>query len=124
MKTMLVGINPWGVVGMAPYYLKSYYAGRVDADDARNILIEGYDVDTDQLRATDDIIAAAPDLVGFSCYVWNVEQILDICAAIRPALPHTKIILGGPEASPRALELMNKNAALDVIAVGEGEITF
>lgn len=124
MKTFLVGLNPWGIVGMAPYYLKSYYAGRIDAEGARDITIAGYDVDCELQSATAEIIDAAPDVLGFSCYVWNVEQILDICSTVRHELRHTKIILGGPEASPRAVELMTKNTALDIIAVGEGEITF
>ena len=112
MKTMLVGLNPWGIVGMAPYYLKSYYAGRVDADVARNISIAGFDVECDQQRATGEIIDAAPDVLGFSCYVWNIEQILRICSDIRAELPYTKIILGGPEASPRAVELMKSRGYL------------
>jgi len=124
MKSLLVGLNPWGIVGMAPYYLKSYYAGCVDADDARNISIAGYDVDCDLQRATGEIIEAGPDVLGFSCYVWNVEQILDICSSVRAELPHTRIFLGGPEASPRAVELLTKNDAVDLVAVGEGEITF
>jgi len=124
MKTMLVGLNPGGIVGMAPYYLKSYYAGRVDAEAARNITIVGYDVGCDHLLAQREIVHAAPDVLGFSCYVWNVEQILELCADIRRDLPHAKIVLGGPEASPRATELMTKYPMLDVVAVGEGEVTF
>lgn len=124
MRTMLVGLNPSGIVGMAPYYLKSYYAGRVDAVGAQKVSVRGYDVACDQQRATDEIIDAAPDVLGFSCYVWNIDPVLEICSAVRAERPRTKIILGGPEVSARAVELMHKSAALDVIAVGEGEITF
>ena len=124
MKSILVGLNPGGIVGMAPYFLKSWYAGRVDADDARNLRIAGYDVGCDRQRATDDILSEAPEVLGFSCYVWNIEEILKICADVAAELPETRIVLGGPEVSPRALELMHKHRAVDAIAVGEGEMTF
>jgi uncharacterized Fe-S cluster-containing radical SAM superfamily protein len=124
MNTLLIGLNPGGIVGMAPYFLKSWYAGRMDERDARNIRITGYDVGCDRQRATDDVLRVAPDVLGFSCYVWNVEEVLRICADVRAELPHTRIVLGGPEASPRALELMHKHSAVDAVAVGEGEITF
>jgi radical SAM superfamily enzyme YgiQ (UPF0313 family) len=124
MKTTLVGLNPSGIVGMAPYYLKSYYAGRMDAEDARNINIVGYDVAADLQRPIREILAAPPEVLGFSCYVWNMEEILAVCEAIRPELPATRIVLGGPEASPRAVELMRKHDAIDAVVVGEGEQTF
>ncbi len=124
MKTLLVGLNPYGIVGMAPYYLKSYYAGKVNPANGNNVSIVGYDVDSQQLHAAEDICREAPDVLGFSCYVWNIEQVLEICASIHNRLPETRIVLGGPEVSPRARELMRKNDAIDLIAVGEGEITF
>ena len=124
MKSILVGLNPGGIVGMAPYFLKSWYAGRMDPDDAQNLEIAGYDIGCDRQRASDDILRAAPDVLGFSCYVWNVETILEICADVHAELPETNIVLGGPEASPRALELMHEHSAIDAVAVGEGEITF
>jgi radical SAM superfamily enzyme YgiQ (UPF0313 family) len=124
MKTVLVGLNPGGIVGMAPFYLKSWYAGRVDAENARGVDIVGYDVGCDRRRATDDLLRAAPDAVGFSCYVWNVEEVLQICADLRPQLTHTRIVLGGPEVSARAAEVLYAHPAVDAVAVGEGEITF
>jgi hypothetical protein len=124
MKTQLVGLNPDGIVGMAPYYLKSYYMGKVDPVNGRDVLITGYDVNHECKLATNDICNQAPDVLAFSCYVWNMEQVLDICAKVRRHLPKTTILLGGPEASPRAMELLPKHSSVDIIAVGEGEITF
>ncbi len=124
MKTLLVGLNPDGIVGMAPYYLKSYFAGKSVDPMGSDIVIKGYDVDRQLALATEDICREAPDILGFSCYVWNMEQVLDICSLIRTRLPDTEIVLGGPEVSPRAQELMRKHDSIDIVAVGEGEITF
>jgi radical SAM superfamily enzyme YgiQ (UPF0313 family) len=124
MKTLLVGVNPYGIVGMAPYYLKSYCKGKVDREDRHEIRIEGYDVELDARRIAASICDAAPDVVGFSCYVWNMEKVLEVCPEIRRRSPGTRIVFGGPEVSPRAQDLLRQNAEVDVIAIGEGEMTF
>ena len=124
MKTQLVGLNPDGIVGMALYYLKSYYMGKVDPVNSRDILISGYDVYRECELATNEICNYAPDLLAFSCYVWNMEEVLAICSNERKHLPGTTILLGGPEASARAVELLKKNSSIDIVGVGEGEITF
>lgn len=66
----------------------------------------------------------SPDLIGFSCYLWNIEKILRLCRALKKIRPRIQIVLGGPEASPRAGELLAKETSVDVIVRGEGEVTF
>src|SRR5438105_11771895 len=41
-----------------------------------------------------------PWLVGFTCYVWNIERTLWIARELKRLLPHTRIVLGGPEITP------------------------
>ena len=43
-----------------------------------------------------DILAAEPDVVGLSCYVWNVQTLMAVAAAIKARRPAAKIVLGGP----------------------------
>jgi radical SAM superfamily enzyme YgiQ (UPF0313 family) len=124
MRTVLGTVSPYGVTGMAPYYLKSYYVGKVDPAASRDIVVLGYDVVQDDLLVARDICGQAPDVVGFSCYIWNIEKVLRLCQIIRAWMPRTHIVLGGPEVAPRAIELVQGDPALDVIAVGEGEVTF
>ena len=40
------------------------------------------------------IVAAAPAVVGFSCYIWNIDATLALCAALKQALPHVMIEIG------------------------------
>src|SRR5437763_5484956 len=117
MKTLLVGLNPDGIVGMAPYYLKSYYVGKFDSSQSSNIAITGYDVNTECDIAVDAITRQAPDLLAFSCYVWNMEQVLSICDTLRKQLPHMLILLCGPEVSPRAKSLLENHSCIDIVAV-------
>jgi|TARA_B100000315_G_C14573929_1_gene586981 radical SAM superfamily enzyme YgiQ (UPF0313 family) len=60
-----------------------------------------------------------PDVVGFSTYIWNINEILSIIQQIDAIT-----ILGGPQVSGIERELLQKNAAIDFIVTGEGEISF
>ncbi|HWR19484.1 MAG TPA: DUF4080 domain-containing protein [Clostridia bacterium] len=67
------------------------------------------------------IVAAAPCVAGFSCYIWNIDATLALCTALRQVLPHVIIVLGGPEVSYCAKEVLKNNAQVDYILSGEGE---
>ena len=45
----------------------------------------------------DRIVNTNPSLVGFSCYMWNIESFLEIAKQLKKRLPDTRILLGGPE---------------------------
>ncbi len=66
----------------------------------------------------------SPKVVGFSCYIWNISCVLQVAADLRKVLPEVKILLGGPEVSYDATQLLEKYPFVDVILVGEGEATF
>lgn len=70
-----------------------------------------------------DIYRGNYDIIGFSCYIWNIEPILKICSSLKAANPKLKIILGGPEVSFDSIELIKKNKFIDFIIKGEGENT-
>lgn len=72
----------------------------------------------------ENIILKNPDAVGFSCYIWNIEKILEIAENIKKILPNCFIFLGGPEVSYDSCELLKANHFIDMIICGEGEITF
>ncbi len=69
------------------------------------------------------IIAEAPDVVSFSCYIWNIKQTLEVCRSIKER-KSLVIILGGPEVSFRASDVLNENAFIDFVLCGEGEESF
>lgn len=63
----------------------------------------------------------APDLLAFSCYIWNIEEVLTICDDLKKVRPDLRILLGGPEVSHDPAELLAANPAVDFIICGEGE---
>ena len=72
-------------------------------------------------RTLSDIARKKPDVIGFSCYIWNIGYVLRLCRALRLALPDTVIFLGGPEAAYAAEETLKENSCIDAVLSGEGE---
>lgn len=61
-----------------------------------------------------------PQIVGFSCYIWNISIIYELCNDLRKINPDIKILLGGPEVTYEPEEALQKSGA-DIIVRGEGE---
>jgi radical SAM superfamily enzyme YgiQ (UPF0313 family) len=64
-----------------------------------------------------------PWLVGFTCYVWNIERTLWVAAALKRARPDVRIVLGGPEITADNAWVL-ESPAYDFAVIGEGEQTF
>ena len=75
------------------------------------------------LGIVEEILVREPGIIGFSCYLWNIDRTLWVAAQIKRLRPEMIIVLGGPE-------ITNDNAwvfasgVIDYAAVGEGEQTF
>lgn len=69
------------------------------------------------------LVAESPDVVAFSCYLWNIEATLKLVADLKLVLPGTFVILGGPEVSFGSHELLAEAPRVDCIVRGEGEAT-
>ncbi len=67
------------------------------------------------------IMSEAPDVLGFSVYIWNVELVKRLVADIKSINPDIKIFLGGPEASYNK-NIFEKIPQIDFVIRGEGEI--
>ena len=69
------------------------------------------------------ILARQPWMVGFTCYVWNIERTLWIAAQLKRRRPDVQIVLGGPEITADNAWVLEQGA-LDYAVLGEGEQTF
>lgn len=70
------------------------------------------------------ILEQAPDVIGFSCYIWNIHQTLTLVRMIKEQLPNVVILLGGPEVSYHTEEVLAQEPLVDYILSGEGEKPF
>jgi anaerobic magnesium-protoporphyrin IX monomethyl ester cyclase len=105
---------------LAPMYLK---AALVASDASRPDDVEIVEIpqDASVQDAVAMVAAVAPDIVGLSCYVWNVLQMMELARHLRQARPGVKIVIGGPEVGPVAEDLLAREPAIDVVVRGEGE---
>ncbi len=68
-----------------------------------------------------DIYRSGEKLILFSCYIWNIRMIIDICSRLKKADPSITLVLGGPEVSYNSCEILKQESAVDFIISHEGE---
>ena len=88
-----------------------------------DIIIKEYTINQKTNDIMADIYLSRPDVLSFSCYIWNIGPILELCADYKKVAPHTIIVLGGPEVSYDAEQLLRDNPFIDCVIRGEGEVT-
>ncbi|NLZ80928.1 MAG: B12-binding domain-containing radical SAM protein [Clostridiales bacterium] len=120
MKVLLVGINAKYIHSNLAIQSLKAYAGKYK----ENIEIVEYTINHYKDFILGDIFKKKPDIIGFSCYIWNIELVTGIMTELHKVLPNTQIWLGGPEVSYRPNELLKEYPYIKGIAVGEGEKSF
>ena len=63
-----------------------------------------------------------PDVVAFSCYIWNIGRVLEIAEELKES--GVIIALGGPEVSYRQRDILENYSFVDYVLSGEGEEIF
>lgn len=121
MKYLLVGINAKYIhSNLALHSLKSY-AGVYSTVTP---VVHEYTINMPISDIIHGIYSEAPDFIGFSTYIWNVEIIKQIIRDIKQLLPDTVIFLGGPEVSYDSKNILEDYPEITGIMLGEGEHTF
>lgn len=104
---------------LALRYLKAYGEAHGQAYD-----IVEYTINMPVLHILSDITEHDIDILGFACYIWNIEMTLHVVDMVKAVRPDIKIVLGGPEVSFTADELLERCQNIDYIVQGEGEEAF
>ncbi|MCD7036178.1 B12-binding domain-containing radical SAM protein [Metabacillus sp. GX 13764] len=99
-------------------YLKAYAAPEYDVELAE------YTIKDPSMNIVTDLYAKKPDVIGFSCYIWNIEETIKVIKMLKKINPSLVIVLGGPEVTYDALYWMDRIPEADFIVIGEGEQTF
>ena len=72
----------------------------------------------------DELFRQQPDVILFSCYIWNVDLLKQLCPLLKKIMPNCLIGFGGPEVSYESEVFLKENPAVDLIMRGEGELVF
>lgn len=63
-------------------------------------------------------------IVGFSCYVWNMQLNLALAQLLKLSNPEIIIVFGGPHVPDHSKQLLTQNPFIDLCCHGAGEIVF
>ncbi|MCM1543231.1 MAG: B12-binding domain-containing radical SAM protein [Blautia sp.] len=121
MKFLLAAINAKYIHSNPAIYSLRAYAGE---EMRQYIELAEYTINQPTQEILADIYRREPDVIGFSCYIWNWRQVRELLAELPKVLPDTGIWLGGPEVSYDADRLLKQFPSVTGIMVGEGEATF
>ncbi|KSV57893.1 B12-binding domain-containing radical SAM protein [Acetivibrio ethanolgignens] len=119
MKVLLTAVNAKYIhSNLAVYSLCSYAANQGESVEYAEYTIN---------HQEEDILAGIykkkPEIIAFSCYIWNIAIIDRVAAELKKVLPECEIWYGGPEVSYNPLEQLDKKPFLSGVMVGEGEET-
>ncbi|QGT99412.1 Fe-S oxidoreductase [Candidatus Syntrophocurvum alkaliphilum] len=120
MKVLLVALNAKFIhSSLSLQYLKAYCN-----DLPLEIKIKEFSINEYISDIMDELYLEKPDVLCFSCYIWNINQILELCNDYKKIDTNIKIVLGGPEVSYDSHNMIENNNFIDFIVRGEGEETF
>ncbi len=113
-----------GNVPLAAGYLKMFARGR-GLEAAYDIeILPARDANT---LGDQGLVAALlerdPWMVGFTCYLWNVERSLWVAEQMKARRPGVRVLVGGPEITKDNAWVL-ESPHVDFAALGEGEQTF
>ena len=104
---------------LAVYNLKS-----CSGEYSSRVVVKEYTINQIRDDILKDIYLEQPDVVCFSCYIWNISFVRELVPDLKKILPQVEFWAGGPEVSYDAVEFLKKNPAFFGVMVGEGEETF
>lgn len=120
MKFLLTAINAKYIhSNPAVYSLKAFAA-----EYGKDVEILEYTVNQRAETILAGIYEKKPDVIGFSCYIWNWRMVQEILEEIPKILPGVPVWLGGPEVSYDGERLLERFSCVSGIMAGEGEETF
>ena len=121
MKFLLVALNAKYIHSNPALSSLCAFAG---LEYQNHIEIAEYTINNESGTILADLYKRQPDVVGFSCYIWNWNMIQDIVREFHKLMPDVPIWLGGPEVSFDARDILENKKEVTGIMIGEGEETF
>lgn len=119
MKVVLTALNSKFIhSNLAIRYLKAY-----TKDLNYECIIREFTINDRREKVLEQLIKEEPDVIAFSCYIWNIEFIQGLAKLINLVNPNIKILYGGPEVSYDSLSFLKENVG-EYVIVGEGEETY
>ncbi|MCI9378691.1 MAG: B12-binding domain-containing radical SAM protein [Eubacterium sp.] len=121
MNILLTAVNAKYIhSNLAVYSLRAY----VPEEFRDSVGIAEYTINHRSDYILQELYKKAPDVLCFSCYIWNYAYICEIAEEYHKLRPDVPIWVGGPEVSFEAARVFQENPAFFGIIIGEGERAF
>ena len=119
MKLLLAAVNAKYIhSNLAVYSMKAYCR-----EYAEQIELAEYTINQQEDESLKDLYRRKPDVLCFSCYIWNISFVKELIRDIKKILPDTVIWVGGPEVSYDAEQVLAELPEIFGVMCGEGEET-
>lgn len=121
MNILLTAINAKYIhSNLAVYSLRAYVAGEYRS----SVEIAEYTINHRSEWILQELYRKNPDVLCFSCYIWNFDYVREIAAEYHKLRPKIPVWVGGPEVSYEVEQLFRENPAFFGVMTGEGEVAF
>lgn len=119
MKILLMAINSKFIhSNLAVRYLKAF-----TKDLDYECTIKEFSINDRIERIFENLIEEKPNIVAFSCYIWNIEYVVKLANLIKTLDKNIEIMFGGPEISFCGEKFLSETPG-DYLIKEEGEETF
>lgn len=131
LRVVFVALHPSGDGSLDPNRFPNFGARRVEAAlrssdlDAEVSFVESVGESVE--RIAERVVAAAPDVLAVSAYMWSLPRLLGVVGLVAAALPECTVVLGGPQAHPNVLRqeaFRDAASAVAAVVLEEPETTF
>ncbi len=120
MKILLTAVNAKYIHSNLAIYSLRAYAGAY----REQIELAEYTINHREEYILSELYKKKPDVLCFSCYIWNISLIRQVAEEFHQLCPQVPIWVGGPEVSYEAEAFLEENPFVTGIMIGEGEKIF
>lgn len=122
MKVLLTAVNAKYIhSNLAVYSLRAF---AMQKQAPVTIEIGEYTINNRVDTILEGIYKAKPDIVCFSCYIWNISCVEELILEYHKLCPQVPIWVGGPEVSYEVEDFSRRHPGVTGVMIGEGEETF
>lgn len=89
-----------------------------------DVQLAEYTINNQKDYILEELYKRKPDVLCFSCYIWNIDYVQEIAREFKKICPQVPIWVGGPEVSYEVEAFLQENPYIDGVMIGEGEDTF
>ena len=124
MKILLTAVNAKYIHSNPAVYSLQKFTAEYAPEYKNDIELAEFTINHYADDILQEIYRRKPDVVAFSCYIWNLQMIEKVLEDLPKVLPDVQIWAGGPEVSYDAPDFLEKHPCMTGVMTGEGEETF